>query len=123
MERTEANIEWALMRLNQLRTMEGFPRFDDQQVGLRLMARLFLNIVDDQPEVWVEEYDPAQGKGVRRMIQPAISAEETTDWLLEQVVLLCDRFPALIQMRRIYEARWRTADRKSSGELTLPLEH
>ena len=107
MERTEANINWALMRLNQLRIMEGFPRFDDQQASLRLMATLFLNIVDDQPEVWTEEYDPEQGKGVRKMIQPAISAEDTTDWLLEQIVLLCDRFPSLIQMRRIYEARWR----------------
>jgi hypothetical protein len=117
-ERTEANIEWALMQLNLLKSMDGFPRFEDQQASLRLMARGFLNIVDDQPEHWFEGYNEKLGKPERQLAQPFVSAEETVNWLLERILDSEKKFPPLIRMREIYETRWRTADRRLSGELT-----
>jgi hypothetical protein len=119
MEKTEETIDWALSKLNLLKTLDGFPRFDDQQPGLRLMARGFLNIVDDQPEHWVQGYNNELGKPERQLAQPFVSAEETVDWLIERILDSEKKFPPLIRMREIYETKWRCADRKLSGELIV----
>lgn len=119
MEKTEMNINWALDKLDALRTMEGFPRFEDQQPGLRIMAKVFLDIVDDQREVWVEGYNEVEGKPERTLVQPAISAEVTVDWLVERILASETKFPSLIRMRQIYETKWKTADRKLSGQLIV----
>lgn len=117
-EKNEEGINWALSKINQLRGLDGFPRFADQEASLRLMARGFLNIVDDQPEHWIEGYDETLGKPEKQLAQPFVSAEETADWLLERIIDSEHKFPPLIRMRELYEKKWRCADRKLSGQLT-----
>ena len=117
MKQSEKNIIWMISKLQLLSGLDGFPRWKDQEAGLRGITMALLDIVNDQPEAWAEEYDPAQGQGVKRQTQAAVSAEETVDWLMARVLGSCERFPAPIQMRRIYETRYKCADGKLSGEV------
>ena len=90
MKQTEPNIGWAVTKLQILSGLDGFPRTID---GLRGIAIALLDIVDDQPECWEDQYDTTVGHGVRRMARPEVAAEETVDWLLARVSGCCRAIP------------------------------
>lgn len=119
MEQTEENITWAIKKLFTLSDMYGFPHREGNDAYLRLLARGFLRIVDDQREhKWqVEEKQGAEWVRVWKGT-PFISAKDTADWLIEQIVETQEKFPSLIEMRRLYEGHdWRCADRRLSGSM------
>ena len=114
MNQTENNILWAISKLNLLSGMDGFPR---TELGLRGIAMAVLSILDDQPACYSNRYDEEKHCGVDVMTRAAISAPDTFDWLIQQILSGCERFPMPIVMRRFYEAgQFRCADRKLSGE-------
>jgi hypothetical protein len=112
MERTEANIIWALEKLMMLGDMRGFPASETQQQSI---ARAFLRVVGPyQPAAY--EVDPGSDAGPdapAKMVQPRwFTADETVDWLMDELRQTCRNFPSIPEIEEVYERgkteRWGT---------------
>ena len=110
---TPEDLSWAMQ---QLRRFEGLPGVPQSPEALMSFARAFLHIVAEQPATEIEEYDDEAHAPVRRKVE-SVSRQETVDWLINELLGSCDRFPPPIIMRRVYECRYRCADGRLSGEM------
>ncbi|HEX5424855.1 MAG TPA: hypothetical protein VFW94_15005 [Candidatus Acidoferrales bacterium] len=119
MEQTEDNIAWALEKFEELVCLPGFP---PSARPLRGIAKAFLRIVGPIADDWRSEYDPESANGEKRITVPGHTADEVADWLIAEILDKCERFPAPIVMRRLYEEHpehWVAADGRRSGNMGL----
>lgn len=114
MQHSLENLLWATEILQQVGHLPGFPQTEGQ---LLAVAKEFLNFVGDQPphkysqdggpdvgEVWIES-------------EP-VSAGDTAEWLIAQVVARFEKFPTGTKMRELYETKYSPADGVRSSDLT-----
>ena len=119
MEKTPENIKWALGGISQLDYLPGYPQNDAALLGV---AKAFLSIVGDRPEIRVEvDPGPEAERGDKKYdVYPFVPVQETVDWLMEQLQDKCEKFPVPYKMRQVYEQRYTPADGKRTqtmGEL------
>jgi hypothetical protein len=112
---SDEDLDWAI---DQLQRFEGLPGVPQTVEGLKSFAGAFLRIVCDQAAFEVEEYDTTARTPIKRKIE-AVSRQEVTDWLINQLCSTCERFPMPIAMRRVYESKYICADRMTSGDLEV----
>ena len=109
MQPTEEDLLWASEQLSGLESLDGYPRTER---AMNAVAGAYLRIVKDQPEVEWEINERKKGH------RAAVSRQESSDQLISELVCSCDRFPAPVRMREIYERLgYSCADGKSVGDL------
>jgi len=106
-------IAWAMGKLTALSCLDRFPNED----SLTMVAKAFLQIVGPIPANDYEEDGGPDGDGPVMVHVPGLSEDETAEWLIGEILKTCDRFPAPIRMRQIYESRWTSSDGQLSGAL------
>jgi hypothetical protein len=116
MQLTDENIAWATDQLMRLSWMDGFPREEKAHAEI---AKAMLGFLCDQPEVWEDQDVPGVLGGKKVKIQDAIPVEETVDWLIARIVANCERFPPPAKMRKLYDSKWRVADRKAMRDVVV----
>lgn len=83
MEQNEQNMTWALIRMQELECLPGFPRTEP---GITACARHFLKIV--------------KGEEVTNANFGTVIDD---DWLIDRILSTRDRFPTPVEMREVYK--------------------
>ncbi len=94
MQNTPENLSWAVGKLEELQVLPSFPR---SEPSLQAVARHFLRMVHN---VTVKH--------------ASLGPVNDADWLIDQILSKCERFPIPLEMREIYSNSFLPAD---EGEL------
>lgn len=98
---TEDSLLWALGQLGRLSIFKskGFPVTDAEKITV---ARAFLRILADQEGNEFEE-DGGSATGVVKTVVPSITAMQSGEQLVDEIVASCEWFPLPVEMRKIYK--------------------
>jgi len=99
MQLNEENTKWAAKKLSRFRNWQGFPANEDaMDATIRGFLRMVYNkhaqeILDDSRKKSGLPLIPAT------KLDPGIN---DVDWILDRIYEECDRFPMLVEIRRMY---------------------
>lgn len=102
MDNSPENIVWALEVLSALSDLRGYPQLENQQKSL---ARGFLSIVGPYEPI-PYEIDPGGDHvpgGPKKFFTPKhYTAQQTVDWLMDELRRTCRVFPTIPEMEEVY---------------------
>ena len=112
MERTDENILMMMKKVTaELGSLPGYPR--DIPESIPPYAKQVLRIVYGEPlqKVWERQWRRAQGRS-KPCPECTYGPPDMMDydWLIEQAIATCQRFPTITQLREIYDRRFTAAE-------------
>lgn len=111
MEKTDANVAWAMEQLDKFAHLQGAPATDAQ---IRSHAEALLRIVHDNEPV-------KETPGLATPENPS-GFTRRADWLVQcGLDTFTRRFPAPMDFRRLYCQHWKPWDGKQDTDLLAPL--
>lgn len=113
-EPTEEEIGRAIALVTE--TFGGYLGFPEMEGGLRMYAKGLCRIVWFLPRSEIMKIvcprEPEKWKP-----HPVIGDQPDHEWLMEEALAVCQRFPTLIELRKIHDQMLPNRDRRESEEM------